>query len=990
MNVLNVLFIDRSVPDFQVFVDSVNANTIPILYDTQSATDWNLPETVERIGIVFIQGPSQLFGPQNNFLVSLIQQHSIKQIDFLACNTLPLWQSYYDQLAQTGVVVGASNNRTGNLQYGGDWTMESTGQDIELIYFTKSIEYYKYLLDSGYHSMIIKSDGTLFTTGYNLQGQLGIGTNANVNTIRPATNMSNIVAISTGQFHSVALKNDGTVWATGQNSDGQLGIGNNTNINTFQPALNMSNIVAITTGHDSSLALKSDGTVLGTGNNGNNQLGNGKSTNINTFQPSLNMSNIIAISGGQFHSVALKNDGTVWTTGDNGGGLLGIGTSTGSADTFQPALNMSNIVAISGGRYHSLALKIDGTVWAAGSYSYGQLGNGTYTNTTYTFQPAVNMSNIVAIAGGNSHSIALKNDGTVFTTGNNEYGQLGIGTNGFNSSTNTFQPALNMSNIVAIGSGYFHSLALKIDGTVFTTGRNFEGQLGLGTYSDVNTFRPAVNVSNIISIQSKPLPQSSPLIRSDGTLYTIGNNLVGQSGTNTKSFLKDLTPVDTSVTSVGTTRYGMLYLKNNLLYYSGYNQYGELGTTNSSTLVTTGNDKLISVISNMVFTNVSTSPSVAYVTQFASGMDHSLFLNSSSMVYATGLNNFGQLGLGNTTNSSTLTVIPNVSNVTLVETGYDFSAVVSAGRVYSFGNNTYGQLGLGNTTAVTTPNIIPNMSSVSSSACGNYHMLFLSNNQVYSCGMNAFGQLGLGTTANQSSPTLVSRLINIVSVSAGGNNSAALDAVGNLWLWGQDYTSTPFLTQSQVTYVNVTLNGIFYVQNNTYNLLKGDRLTFSYSDGQITLPTGQTIPFSVRSNICFLADTPVTTDQGDILIVNLNPNKHTIRGKRIVAITETFSTEKYLVSVDKDAFFTGCPTQKTVMSKEHKVFYQGKMIEAYLLVNNQTIHKIPYHEEKLYNVLLEDHGRMKVNNMIVETLDPANTIGKVFKAIHEAMNNAND
>jgi hypothetical protein len=83
------------------------------------------------------------------------------------------------------------------------------------------------------------------------------------------------------------------------------------------------------------------------------------------------------------------------------------------------------------------------------------------------------------------------------------------------------------------------------------------------------------------------------------------------------------------------------------------------------------------------------------------------------------------------------------------------------------------------------------------------------------------------------------------------------------------------MTQSQVTYVNVTLNGIFYVQNNTYNLLKGDRLTFSYSDGQITLSTGQTIPFSVRSNICFLADTPVTTDQGEFPIATLNPNQPT-------------------------------------------------------------------------------------------------------------------
>jgi hypothetical protein len=286
---MNVLFIDRSVPDFQVFVDSVNANTIPILYDRQSTTDWTLPATVERMGIVFIEGPRQLFGPENTFLATLIQQHSVKHIDFLACNTLPLWQSYYDQLAQqTGVVVGASNNRTGNLQYGGDWTMESTGQDIELIYFTKSIEYYKYLLDIGFHSVALNNDGTVWATGYNNFGQLGIGTGADLNTFQSSLNMSNIVAVASGRSHSLALKNDGTVWATGRNLSGELGIGTNEHINTFQPSLNMSNIVAVKGGRFYSLALKMDGTVWGTGYNFYGQLGigtNGGGVDTNTFQP---------------------------------------------------------------------------------------------------------------------------------------------------------------------------------------------------------------------------------------------------------------------------------------------------------------------------------------------------------------------------------------------------------------------------------------------------------------------------------------------------------------------------------------------------------------------------------------------------------------------------------------------------------------------------------------------------------------------------------
>lgn len=527
---MNVLFIDSSVPDFQVFVDSVNSNTLPILYDLQTKPEWVLPET-SRMGIVFIEGPNQLFGPQNDFLVSLIQLYSIKHIDFLACNTLPLWQSYYDQLTrQTGVVVGASNNRTGNLQYGGDWTMESTGQDIESIYFTKSIEYYKYLLDFGNHNLILKKDGTVLVTGRNGYGQLGIGTNADVNTFRSATNMSNIIAIAGGRNHSVALKNDGTVWATGFNNAGQVGIGTYVDTNLFQPATNMSNITAISTGDGHTLALKNDGTVLVTGYNNAGQLGIGTSGDIpSTFRPATNMSNIIAIAGGAYHSVALKNDGTVLVTGFNSDGQLGIGT-TSNVTTFRPASNMSNISAIASGDSYILALKKDGTILASGFNNAGQLGigiSGAGTGQT-TFRYSTNMSNILAIATGDNHSLALKNDGTVLTTGYNNNGQLGIGTNGAGTEVNTFRPTTNMSNIVAIAGGFYHSMVLKKDGTILTTGYNGYGQLGNGTNSDVNTFRSATNVSNIMTLSSTTF--GNPVVTSIYPLSGSANTSISITG----------------------------------------------------------------------------------------------------------------------------------------------------------------------------------------------------------------------------------------------------------------------------------------------------------------------------------------------------------------------------------------------------------------------------------------------------------------------------
>jgi len=98
-----------------------------------------------------------------------------------------------------------------------------------------------------------------------------------------------------------------------------------------------------------------------------------------------------------------------------------------------------------------------------------------------------------------------------------------------------------------------------------------------------------------------------------------------------------------------------------------------------------------------------------------------------------------------------------------------------------------------------------------------------------------------------------------------------------------------------------------------------------------------------------------------------------------VAITETYFTEKELVVLEKDSLRPNVPNQTTVITMEHKVFYKGKMVEASKITKKRQ----KYNGEVLYNVLMEEHNKMSVNNMIVETLDPANTIGKVFKGLRE-------
>jgi alpha-tubulin suppressor-like RCC1 family protein len=340
-----------------------------------------------------------------------------------------------------------------------------------------------------------QAQGEVWAWGLNNFGELGDGTNTDSNTPVQVSNLSDVKAIAGGYHHSLALKNDGTVWAWGHNGVGQLGNGTNTDSNTPVQVSNLSDIKAIGAGEYYSLALKNDGTVWAWGHGGDGQLGNGTNTNSNTPVQVSNLSDIKAIGAGDFHSLALKNDGTVWAWGYNSAGQLGDGTNTDSNTPVQVS-NLSGVQAVAGGIFHSLALKNDGTVWAWGYNSFGQLGNSTTIDSNTPVQVS-NLSGVQAVADCGYHSLALKNDGTVWAWGHNGRGQLGGGATTIIS--NTPVQVSNLSDIKAIGAGAFHSLALKNDGTVWAWGENGGGELGNGTNTDSNT---PVQVSSLSGVQA--------------------------------------------------------------------------------------------------------------------------------------------------------------------------------------------------------------------------------------------------------------------------------------------------------------------------------------------------------------------------------------------------------------------------------------------------------------------------------------------------------
>ena len=341
--------------------------------------------------------------------------------------------------------------------------------------------------------------GTVEAWGDDAQGELGNSSTTNSNTpVAANTPPSSVAAVAGGSGSaggigkfSVALDTAGAVWTWGNNQQGQLGNGSNTSASTPAQVSGLSGVTAITAGGGHGLTLLNNGTVWGWGLNSSGELGNSTTTNsnipveVNGSEGLINVGTIgavTAVAAGDSHSLAVLIDGSVWAWGDNSEGELGNGSTTSSS--IPGVVNgVSGVTAVAAGLTYSLALKSDGTVWAWGENSAGQLGNGSTTNSSTPVQVS-GLTGVTAIAASNAHSVALLNDGTVRAWGDNSKGALG---NGSDTNSSTPVQVSGLSGVSAIGAGANHSLALKSDGTVWAWGGNGVGQLGNGSNTNSNT-----------------------------------------------------------------------------------------------------------------------------------------------------------------------------------------------------------------------------------------------------------------------------------------------------------------------------------------------------------------------------------------------------------------------------------------------------------------------------------------------------------------------
>ena len=341
-------------------------------------------------------------------------------------------------------------------------------------------------LDDLYVRREFFSEGNLWSWGANEVGQLGDNTavdrSSPVQTIAQGISWKQVAA---GAQVSAVIKTDGTLWLYGRNDLGQLG--DNTTVNKSSPVQTVSagtNWKQVACGYQTA-AIKTDGTLWLWGSGDSGQIGNNSTLNRSSpVQTISGGTNWQQVSCGLYTTAAIKTDGTLWLWGLNSLGQLGDNSGTNKSSpvttTGAGGSNWKQIVSATQG---TAAIKTDGTLWRWGNNQYGQFGDNTTVSKSspvQTVSAGTDWKQVSLISSGQA-TAAIKTDGTLWAWGRNSYGQLGDNTN-VNKSSPVQTVAGGTTWKQVSGAANFNAVSgIKTDGTLWTWGRSFTGQLGDNT-----------------------------------------------------------------------------------------------------------------------------------------------------------------------------------------------------------------------------------------------------------------------------------------------------------------------------------------------------------------------------------------------------------------------------------------------------------------------------------------------------------------------------
>ena len=343
------------------------------------------------------------------------------------------------------------------------------------------------------HTITISNDGTLYSFGYNYQGQLGLGHYKEVSLPTPISNLPKISLISCGFRFTVCVDYEGFIWSFGENDWGQLGTGNKTNFNVPQKILDIPPVHSVSCGYVHTLIITSDSNLWGCGYNEYGQLCLGDIDTL-AMQPlktsyeipqKTSFSNILKISTGHYHSLFQNNKGEIFACGHNPRGECGLGhfNHPQITPTLIPNVPL-NIVEFVSGSHQNLFLDSEGNVFSVGHNHCGQLGLGHETNQN-VLSKIPNIPPIRTISCTCFSRYLIDLEGNLWSFGFNQYGQLGH-VNEININVPKIVSTLKDIQQISNGCSAFHFLAKNFPNQIFVTGKNDYGQLGTGDKQSVS------------------------------------------------------------------------------------------------------------------------------------------------------------------------------------------------------------------------------------------------------------------------------------------------------------------------------------------------------------------------------------------------------------------------------------------------------------------------------------------------------------------------
>jgi alpha-tubulin suppressor-like RCC1 family protein len=540
------------------------------------------------------------------------------------------------------------------------------------------------------HTLAVKSDGKLFSWGYNSSGQLGNGTLSSSGThalvptqVGTATNW---VSVSAGWTHSAALNVQKALYTWGDNTYGQLGDGS-TNRSTAPVAITGGSFDSVACGGLHTVAIVGSG-IKAWGYNGAGQLGDETTTQRNAGvdvliagTAVLSGTAVSVAAGGAFSGAVISSGSskTVYMWGNNAYGQLGDGTS-GIRRSPAVSITGSNWAKVSGAPSHTLALTSGGLLYGWGTNLNGELGDSVTQSRAGAIQIGSDMWK--SIAAGDGFSMGVKNDGTLWGWGTNANNELGISSTSEKYTPTPVGTGLTWDS-VSVGSGF--GLGLLAAGDLYAWGMNPAGQLGDGTNTSRTT--PVRASSLRFSKVVAGVAHALGIEKTTGKLYAWGTNSNGQLGDGSnlnRSSPREVFGSGTWIDIAAGASHSLAVKSDGTVWAFGGNSSGALGQSNKT-------DSNVPVQVSLPVQGVLTAGGTVRV--FADGSTSAAIVAGS--LYTWGRNIYGQVGDGSLVDRLSPVLMPGGSGWTEADLGADNFAAIKGGTMYTWGVNGVGQLGYG-------------------------------------------------------------------------------------------------------------------------------------------------------------------------------------------------------------------------------------------------------------------------------------------------------